>query len=70
MLTLAKPSATALTRMQELTSAWIFRRALNDNVEYRNANEIIEDDKFQNEIVGTKTKKGIYEKNIIININI
>jgi hypothetical protein len=60
MLTLAKPSATALTRMQELTSAWIFRRALNDNVEYRNANEIIEDDKFQNEIVGTKTKKGIY----------
>ena len=55
-----KPSSSELTKMQELTSAWIFRRALNDNKKYKDANEIIEDEKFQKEIVGTKTKKGIY----------
>jgi hypothetical protein len=55
-----KPSASELTRMQELTSAWIFRRALNDNKKYKDADDIITDDKFQNEVVGTKTKKGIY----------
>ena len=55
-----KPSATELTRMQELTSAWIFRRALNDNKKYKDADDILEDGKFINEIIGTKTKKGIY----------
>jgi hypothetical protein len=60
MLTLAKPSASQLTRMQELTSAWIFRRALNDNIHYKNVDELINDDKFKEEIIGNKTKKGIY----------
>ena len=55
-----KPSATELTRMQELTSAWIFRRALNDNKRYRDADDILGDSKFQNEVIGTSTKKGIY----------
>jgi hypothetical protein len=55
-----KPSDAELTRMQELTSAWIFRRALNDNKKYKDADDVLNDIKFQNEIVGTKTKKGIY----------
>ena len=48
------------TKAQELTSAWIFRRALNDNKRYKDTDDIINDIKFQNEVVGTKTKKGIY----------
>jgi hypothetical protein len=55
-----KPSPSELTRMQELTSAWIFRRALNDNKKYKDADEILEDPKFQNEIIGTKTESGLY----------
>ena len=55
-----KPSATELTRMQELTSAWLFRRALNDNKRYKDPDDIIGDTKFQNEVIGTPTKKGIY----------
>lgn len=55
-----KPSASELTRMQELTSAWIFRRALNDNKKYKDADDIIKDTKFQTEVIGTTTKKGIY----------
>ena len=39
-------SAAELTRMQELGSAWIFRRALNDNVRYRNSDDIMKDKKF------------------------
>jgi hypothetical protein len=55
-----KREGAVSTKAQELTSAWIFRRALNDNVHYKNADELITDDKFQKEVVGTKTKKGIY----------
>lgn len=43
-------SAAELTRMQELGSAWIFRRALNDNVKYRNSDDIVKDKKY-NELV-------------------
>ena len=39
-------SAAELTRMQELGSAWIFRRALNDNVKYRSADDIVKDKKY------------------------
>lgn len=39
------PSAES-TRMQELGSAWIFRRVLNDNKRYENVNDIIKDPKF------------------------
>ncbi len=39
-------SAAELTTMQELGSAWIFRRALNDNVNYKSSDDIIKDKKF------------------------
>jgi hypothetical protein len=39
-------SAAELTRMQELGSAWIFRRALNDKVKYNNSDDILKDKKF------------------------
>ena len=39
-------SAAELTRMQELGSAWIFRRVLNDNVKYRSSEDIIKDKEF------------------------
>jgi hypothetical protein len=39
-------SAAELTRMQELGSAWIFRRALNDNINYRNSEDIVKDRKY------------------------
>lgn len=43
-------SAAELTRMQELGSAWIFRRVLNDNVSYSKPEDIIRDKKY-NELV-------------------
>lgn len=55
-----KPSSTELTEMQEKTSAWIFDQALNHNVRYNSADDILSDTKFKNAIIGTKTKKGIY----------
>jgi len=39
-------SAAELTRMQELGSAWIFRRVLNDNVTYRSGEDIVKDKKY------------------------
>ena len=39
-------SAAELTKMQELGSAWIFRRALNDNVKYNSPDDIRKDKKF------------------------
>jgi hypothetical protein len=59
-MTTAKPSASKLTEMQEKTSAWIFDRALNHNKKYKNAGEIIADKDFQKDIIGTKTKAGLY----------
>ena len=50
----------AKTDPQEKTSAWIFRRALNDNKKYKDANDVWTDPKFQKEIIGTKAKPGIY----------
>jgi len=55
-----KRAGATSTKAQELTSAWFFRRALNDNKRYKDVNDIISDTKFQNEVIGTKTKKGIY----------
>lgn len=43
-------SAAELTRMQELGSAWIFRRALNDNIRYSSGDDIVKDKKY-NELV-------------------
>lgn len=39
-------SSAELTKMQELGSAWIFRRALNDNVKYRSPDDIVKDKKY------------------------
>ncbi len=39
-------SAAELTQMQERGSAWIFRRALNDNINYRSAEDIVKDKKY------------------------
>jgi hypothetical protein len=39
-------SAAELTRMQELGSAWIFRRVLNDNQTYNTPEDIIKDRKY------------------------
>jgi hypothetical protein len=55
-----KPSPSDLTEMQEKTSAWIFDQALNYNRKYKSADDIISDDKFKNEIIGTSKKPGIY----------
>lgn len=51
-------SAAELTRRQELTSAWIFKRALNDNIPYNSWQDILTDEKFQKEVLDPK--KGIY----------
>jgi hypothetical protein len=55
-----KPTASQLTEMQEKTSAWIFDQALNYNRRYKSAEDILNDDKFKKEVIGTNTKKGIY----------
>ena len=55
-----KPSSSQLTEMQEKTSAWIFDQALNHNRKYKSADDILNDDKFKKEVIGTTNKKGIY----------
>jgi hypothetical protein len=40
-------SAAELTRMQELGSAWIFRRVLNDNQRYNSPEDIVKDKKYK-----------------------
>jgi len=50
----------AETQQQELTSAWIFKRALNDNKKYTKWEDILADPKFQKEVIGTSSKPGIY----------
>ena len=49
-------SAAELTRQQELGSAWIFRRALKDNMRYTKWQDILNDPKYE-ELGG---KNGIY----------
>lgn len=53
---MAKLSNTEATRRQELGSAWIFRRALKDNIRYNSWEDILKDPKFD-ELGGPK---GIY----------
>jgi hypothetical protein len=52
-----KLTPAVATRKQELTSAWVFRRALKDNKKYNKVDDIWNDDKFLKEVMG---KKGIY----------
>lgn len=56
MATTKPLSAAELTKQQELGSAWIFRRALNDNVHYNTWEDILNDPKYD-ELGG---EKGIY----------
>ena len=44
------PAAT-MTRMQELGSAWVFKRAIQDNVTFNSANDIVNDKKTYDELV-------------------
>ena len=44
-------SETTMTRMQELGSAWVFKRAIQDNKVFANKDSIRNDDKTFNEIV-------------------
>ena len=44
-------SSSTMTRMQELGSAWVFKRAIQDNIIFNSPNDIIEDDITYNEIV-------------------
>lgn len=48
------------TTPQELTSAWIFDRALNHNKKYKSADDILNDPDFKKQVIGTNSKKGIY----------
>ena len=44
-------SESTMTRMQELGSAWVFKRAIQDNKVFANKDSIRNDDKTFNEIV-------------------
>ena len=52
-----KLSKAAATKKQELTSAWIFRRALKDNKRYKSVDDVITDPVFRKDII---SKNGIY----------
>jgi len=49
--TSADISAATMTRMQELGSAWVFKRAIQDNVIFNSANDIVNDKKTYDELV-------------------
>ena len=46
-----KIDATTMTAMQELASAWVFKRAIQDNKVFRSAGDILEDKKTYDEIL-------------------
>jgi hypothetical protein len=52
-----KLTPSAATRKQELTSAWVFRRALKENKKYKKVEDVWTDEKFLKEVMG---KNGIY----------
>ena len=43
-------SDATMTRMQELGSAWVFKRAIQDDITFNSANDIVNDDITYNEI--------------------
>ena len=49
--TSANVPAATMTRMQELGSAWVFKRAIQDNVSFNSANDIVNDKETYNELV-------------------
>ena len=51
-------SDAKITQMQELGSAWVFKRAIQDDVEFKSANDIIRDVKTYKELVNIWKKVG------------
>lgn len=51
-------SDAAMTRMQELGSAWVFKRAIQDNVIFNRPNDIVNDGKTYDELVKIWKKVG------------
>ena len=49
--TSANVPAAVMTRMQELGSAWVFKRAIQDNITFNSANDIVNDEKTYKELV-------------------
>ena len=49
--TSASLPAAVMTRMQELGSAWVFKRAIQDNISFNSANDIVNDKKTYDELV-------------------
>ena len=49
--TSANLPAAVMTRMQELGSAWVFKRAIQDNIIFNSANDIVSDKVTYNELV-------------------
>ena len=49
--TSADVAAATMTRMQELGSAWVFKRAIQDNIIFNSANDIVNDKKTYDELV-------------------
>ena len=46
-----KVDATTMTAMQELASAWIFKRAIEDNKEFHSVADITKDKKTYDELI-------------------
>jgi len=44
-------SAATLTQMQELGSAWVFKRAIQDNITFNSPNDIVNDKDTYKELV-------------------
>ena len=51
-------SEATMTRMQELGSAWVFKRAIQDNVIFNRPNDIVNDEKTYDELVKIWKKVG------------
>ena len=51
-------SSSTMTRMQELGSAWVFERAIKDNIVFNRPNDIVNDKKTYDELVSIWKKVG------------
>ena len=54
-------ASATMTRMQELGSAWVFKRAIQDNVSFKSANDIVNDKKTYDQLVDIWKKVGKVE---------
>ncbi len=51
-------SDATMTRMQELGSAWVFKRAIQDNITFNSANDIVNDDETYKQLIDIWKKVG------------